>query len=218
LKVDLRLYGLIDPERLNGRSPSSLAKDLATGGATLVQLRDKRSTTRGQVTLLRELRAVLDPLGVPLIMNDRVDVVLAAGAKGVHLGEDDMQATDARRLLGAPAIIGLSVRTQLQAEQAPLEVLDYVVVGGVFASSSKTNPEPPIGVRGLGDILACLRRRAPDLPVGAIAGIHAGNAAEVIAAGADGVAVISALSLAPDAAAATRRLLAIVDASLKARR
>src|SRR4029077_12677947 len=164
----------------------------------LVQLRDKRGDTRSMVERARALKAALAPFGVPLLINDRVDVALAAGADGAHVGQDDMAVADARRLLGRDAIVGLSVKTAAQAEAAPIELLDYVGIGGVFATTSKDNPDPPIGVAGFARIGAVFRRRAPQLPLCAIAGIDASNAGSVVAAGADGVAVISALSLAPN--------------------
>jgi thiamine-phosphate pyrophosphorylase len=154
---------------------------------------------------------------VPVLVNDRVDVALAAGADGVHVGQDDMPAAEARRLLGRSAVIGLSVKTIAQAQAAPLEALDYVCVGGVFVTTSKDNASAPIGIAGLRNLLAALRARARDFPVGAIAGIDETNAGEVVSAGADGVAVISALSLAPDPTEAARRLRGLVDNSLRAR-
>jgi thiamine-phosphate pyrophosphorylase len=169
------------------------------------------------MTETRAIKAALAPSGVPVLVNDRVDVALAAGADGVHVGQDDMPAAEARRLLGPNAIIGLSIKTIAQAEAAPLEALDYVCVGGVFATTSKDNVAAPIGLAGLKTILAVLRARAPEFPVGAIAGIDETNAGAVVAAGADGVAVISALSLAPDPAVAARRLRGIVDRSLSGR-
>ncbi len=214
---DLRVYAIVDPERAGGRALDALARAVAAGGATLVQLRDKLGSTRRMVEEARAIKAALAGRA-PLLVNDRVDVARAAGADGVHVGQDDMPAADARRLLGPAALIGLSIKTVAQAEAAPLEVLDYVCVGGVFATSSKDNPDPPIGVGGFRAILNVLRGRAPDLPVGAIAGIDTTNAGELIAAGADGVAVISVLSLAPDPTAATLALRGIVDAAMDRRR
>ncbi len=215
--VDLRLYALLDPERLGGLELAQLGREVVAGGATLVQLRDKHGSTRRLMEETRAIKAALAPSGVPVLVNDRVDVALAAGADGVHVGQDDMPAEEVRRLLGPKAIIGLSVKTIAQAEAAPLAALDYVCVGGVFVTTSKDNAASPIGLAGLKTILAVLRARAPEFPVGAIAGIDATNAGEVVAAGADGVAVISALSLAPDPAAAARRLRGIVDGSLSGR-
>jgi thiamine-phosphate pyrophosphorylase len=213
--VDLRLYAILDPEQSD--DCAALARRVALGGATLVQLRDKHSSTREMIARAREIKAALASARVPVLVNDRVDIALAAGAEGVHLGQDDMPIADARRLLGSPAIIGLSVKTMEEAVAAPVELLDYVAIGGVFATASKANPGPPIGTEGLASIVNALRRRAPDVPICAIAGINAGNAAQVIAAGSDGVAVISALAKAPDPEAAARELRRIVDAGLAAR-
>jgi thiamine-phosphate pyrophosphorylase len=217
MRVDLRLYALVDPERAGGRDLAVLARLLAQGGATLVQLRDKHSDTRVMVARARAIKAALAPLDVPLLINDRVDVALASGADGVHVGQDDMAVEDARRLLGADAIIGLSVKTVAQAEAAPLDLLDYAGIGGVFATSSKDNPSPPIGPAGLARIVGAFRRRAPEFPLCGIAGIDASNAGDAIAAGADGVAVISALSLKGDPQAAAHDLRAVVDRALAQR-
>jgi thiamine-phosphate pyrophosphorylase len=216
MRVDLRLYALLDPAVAGGRSLADLAQRIA-GSATLVQLRDKRGSTRSMVEEARALRAVLEPHGVPLLINDRVDVALAAEADGVHIGQDDMAPADARLLLGRTAIIGLSVKTVEQAKAAPLDLLDYVAIGGVYGTTSKDNTVPPIGVGGLRAIVQAIRARERNCPICAIAGINADNAADVIAAGADGVAVISALSLAPDSAAAAQNLRAVVDGALARR-
>jgi thiamine-phosphate pyrophosphorylase len=215
MNVDLRLYALLDPAQSNGRTMGELAA-LIGGGATLVQLRDKHGTTREMIARAREIKGALPP-HVPLLINDRVDVALAAEADGVHIGWDDMEAADARLLLGRQAIIGLSLKSVRQAQAAPLGALDYVAIGGVFATRSKDNPDPPVGLDGFRTILAAVRERAPRMPVCAIAGIDGSNAADVIAAGADGVSVISALSLAPDPAIATRTLRGIVDRALAQR-
>jgi thiamine-phosphate pyrophosphorylase len=135
----------------------------------------------------------------------------------VHVGQDDMRAEDARHLLGPTAIIGLSIKTVALANAAPLDVLDYVGVGGVYATTSKDNPNKPIGVAGLRDIVAAFRARRRELPICGIAGIDAGNGRDVITAGADGVAVISALSMTADPQAAARELRGVVDAALRDR-
>src|ERR1039457_2211651 len=189
MDIDLRLYALVDPAVAGGRGLAALA-GLIAGSATLVQLRDKRSSTRAMVEEARSLRGVLEPAGVPLLINDRVDVALAAEADGVHIGQDDMSVADARLLLGRTAIIGLSLSTVQQAQAAPLELLDYVAIGGMCA------------------VVQAVRARKAQFPICAIAGINAGNAAEVIAAGADGVAVISALALAGGPPAAAHKPLA----------
>ncbi len=215
--VDVRLNAIVDPERANGRELGEIARLTAAGGATLIQLRDKFGSTRRLIEEARAIKAALAGTGVPLVVNDRVDVAMIAGADGVHVGQDDTRVEDARRLLGPNAIIGLSIKTVALANAAPIDLLDYVGVGGVYATTSKDNPDKPIGVAGLGAIVAAFRARRRDLPVCGIAGIDATNAAPVIAAGADGVAVISALSMRPDPQAAARELRGIVDAALKAR-
>ena len=217
MKTDVRLNAIVDPERANGRSLADLTRLVVAGGATLIQLRDKHGATRQMIEQARAIKAALAGTGVPLVVNDRVDVALIAGADGVHVGQEDMRAEDARRLLGPDAIIGLSIKTVALANAAPLDLLDYVGVGGVYATTSKDNPNAPIGVRGLRDIVAAFRARKRDLPICGIAGIDAGNAAPVIEAGADGVAVISALSMKSDPQAAARELRGVVDAALKAR-
>jgi len=217
MTIDLRLNAIVDPERAGGRDLAELARLTALGGATLIQLRDKISDTRAMVETARAIKEALKPFEVPLVVNDRVDVALAAGADGVHVGQDDMAVEDARKILGRGAIIGLSVKTVDEANAAPVELIDYVGSGGVYVTTSKQQKSAPIGTAGLARVIAALHARAPKLPVCGIAGIDAGNAAPVIAAGADGVAVISALSLAPDPAAAARTLRGIVDATLAKR-
>lgn len=216
MDVDLRLYALVDPAVSGGRPLADLAACIASS-ATLVQLRDKYGSTRAMVEEARALRAVLEPKGVPLLINDRVDVALAAEADGVHIGQDDMAPADARLLLGRGAIIGLSIKTVEQARAAPLDLLNYVAIGGVYSTTSKDNTAVPIGVDGLRAIVEAIRARKPNYPICAIAGITSGNAADVISAGVDGVAVISALSLAPDPGKAAQELRAVVDRALNRR-
>ena len=211
MTVDVRLNAIVDPERANGRTLAELARMVVAGGATLIQLRDKHGTTRRMIEEARAIKAALAGTGVPLVVNDRVDVALIAEADGVHVGQDDMRVEDARRLLGPKAIIGLSIKSVALANAAPIDQLDYVGVGGVYATTSKDNPNPPIGVNGLRAIVDAFRKRRRDLPICGIAGIDAGNAAPVIAAGADGVAVISALSMQADPEAAARELRRVVD-------
>lgn len=210
--VDLRLYGILDTGRCGGDPVrlTELARAAVLGGCTLLQLRDKSADTRALVARARVLATA--GLGVPVLVNDRVDVALAAGADGVHLGQEDMAPADARRLLGEGAIIGLTLKTTVQADALYREPVDYACIGGVFATGSKDNPDPPVGLDGLERILFRARlARGRALPVGAIAGIDARNAPGVIAAGADGVAVIAALFLADDVEAAARALRAAVD-------
>ena len=213
-QVDLRLYAIVDPEHTGGHSLVDLARAVAAGGATLVQLRDKVSDTARMIEEARALKAALMPYGVPLIVNDRVDVALAADADGVHVGQEDMAVEEARRMLGPGPFIGLSIRTVEQAAVAPLALLDYVGIGGVYSTTSKTSGKSPIGLDGLRKVVGVFRERIGNFPTCGIAGITAANAEAVIAAGADGVSVISALSHRPDPRAAARELRAVVDAAL----
>jgi len=215
--VDLRVYAVLDPARCRGRSPAKLAAAAARGGATLVQLRDKRATTRELVQLARSVLEALAPFRAPLLINDRVDVVLAAGAAGVHLGRDDMAPADARRLLGKAAIIGATVHHAEEADALEPRLVDYAGIGPVFATLSKRNEDPPIGPAGLRRLVERVRRQAPDIRCCGIAGVDHGNAAAVLAAGADGVAVISDIFMADDVEAATRHLRGVVEGALSKR-
>ncbi|WAJ29365.1 thiamine phosphate synthase [Antarcticirhabdus aurantiaca] len=211
--IDLSLYVLLDagavpPERL-----PDLARTAAENGATLLQYRDKTASTRAMVARASAIRAALAGSGVPLLVNDRVDVALASGTEGVHLGRDDMAPDTARRILGASAIVGVTVKNADDARGALHPAVDYACIGGVFETLSKANPEPPVGIEGFRTLRNGLRDARPDLPVGAIAGIDAERAAQLVAAGADGVAVISAVLRAADPAAAARALRAAVDAA-----
>jgi len=215
-QLDLRLYAIVDPENTGAHDLVDLARAVAAGGATVVQLRDKVNDAAHMIEEARALKAVLTPFNVPLIINDRVDVALAAGADGVHVGQEDMAVEEARRALGPAPFLGLSIRTAEQAAAAPLALLDYVGIGGTYSTTSKTSGKPPIGLDGLRQVVQVLRGRIGNFPSCGISGITAANAEPVIAAGADGVAVISALSHRPDPQAAARELRAVVDAALKA--
>ncbi len=213
--LDLRLYAIVDPEVSGGHDLADLSRRLAAGGTTLVQLRDKLSDTRVMVERARAVKAALG--GVPLLINDRVDVALAAGADGVHIGWEDMAPQDARRLLGPAAIIGLTINSPQRADATDLALIDYAGIGGVYGTTSKATKNTPIGPAGLTRVIEALRRRKPGFATCGIAGINVANAAAVIEAGADGVSVISALSLAPDPEKAARELRGVVDAALTKR-
>jgi thiamine-phosphate pyrophosphorylase len=214
--LDLRLYAIVDPETSGGHTLPELARMVAAGGATLIQLRDKKSDLLEMVALARAIKTALPP-DVPLIINDNVEVCIASGADGVHLGQEDMSPLEAREKLGPMPFVGLTIQTIEHALAAPLAIIDYVGIGGVFATSSKDNPRAPIGPDGLREIIRVFRYRIGNFPTCAIAGITRDNAAQTIAAGADGVSVISALSKAPDPTAAARELRAVVDAALEKR-
>ena len=213
MKVDLRLYALLDPQRAGGRTLPDIARRVVEGGATLLQLRDKDGATRLVIEEARAIKRAIAGSSVPLLINDRVDIALAADADGVHVGHEDISAGDARRLIGKDKIIGLSIKTMEEAREAPVDLIDYACIGGVFSTMSKNNPNPPIGIEGLRAIVSVLRQRARHLPLGAIAGIDATNAEDVMQTRIEGIAVISALSMTPDPAAAARALRVIVDAA-----
>lgn len=213
---DPRLYLVIDPRQCAGRPPADIAAAAARGGASLLQLRAKGLETRETVALARALRQAVAPFDLPLLINDRVDVALAAGAAGVHLGQTDMAPDDARRLLGADAIIGLTARTLEEVEAAPIPLIDYLSIGGVFATASKDTPSPPIGLNGLRH-LAARASELSELPRTAISGIDASNCEEVIRCGVGGVAVISAICAAADPQRAAVELRRRIDRALTKR-
>ncbi|HEY8565648.1 MAG TPA: thiamine phosphate synthase [Beijerinckiaceae bacterium] len=215
--VDLRVYAILGPEQGSAADLARLARAAVEGGATLVQVRDKGSDARRFVEAARAVKAALAGTGVPVLVNDRVDVAAASGADGVHLGQDDLHPQDARRLLGRQAIIGLTVKTPAQADELYRLPVDYACIGGVFATASKANPEPPVGLEGFSRIAFRARLAAPGITVGAIAGIGRENAGDVIAAGADGIAVISAIFGRPDPRDAAREFRTIVDRTLASR-
>ncbi|WP_457580293.1 thiamine phosphate synthase [Ensifer canadensis] len=214
-KVDYRLNALVDANLADRANLADLARIAALNGATLIQYRDKSNSTREMIEQARAVSAALAGTGVPFVVNDRVDVALAAGAAGVHLGRDDMDAATARSIMGDAAIIGLTVKNEADAEAAIVSPIDYACIGGVYETLSKRNPDRPVGLEGFARLRATLLAAEPDLPVGAIAGINAERVGEVVPAGADGVAVISAIFSAADPAEATRELRACVDRALK---
>ncbi len=208
--VDISLYGIVDPEHCKGRVMDELARISAENGATLIQYRDKISDTRQMIDHANAIAEALSGTGAPFIVNDRVDVALASGAAGVHLGQQDMHVADARRLLGPDAIIGLSIKTLEDAENCPTDVIDYAFIGGVFETRSKTNPTA-IGMHGWKERASIISAKSSSLPLGAIAGIDVTNVSEVIAEGCDGIAVISALYMVDDVAMATRELKSKIE-------
>jgi thiamine-phosphate pyrophosphorylase len=212
--VDLSLYLILGPSHWGARDPAWLVGEAAAGGVSLVQYRAKDIATRQMIAEARAQKHALAQSGVPLLINDRVDVALAAGADGVHLGRDDMEPVDARRLLGPRAIIGITVKTAAEARAVDPEIVDYASVGGVFATGSKYNPDPPVGADGLAHLVGLIRDNAPRMPISAIAGIDADNAASVIQAGADGVALVSAIAAAHDPRAAASSLKSLITRAL----
>ncbi|TCT06733.1 thiamine phosphate synthase [Aquabacter spiritensis] len=198
---DLTLYLVTDPLQTAARGLLRTVEEAVAGGVTLVQLRDPHAKGRDLAEQARGLVALLRPRGIPLIVNDRIDVALAADADGVHLGQDDLAPADARAMLGPERIVGLSVGTLDELAASDLAAVDYVGTGPVRATGTKTDAGAAIGVAGF----AALRPHLP-VPVVGIGGIDLSLAAAVIRSGADGIAVVSAICAAPDARTAARRL------------
>jgi thiamine-phosphate pyrophosphorylase len=208
---DIRLYGILDPGATPEADLAILARLAAQGGATILQLRDKHSDGRVMIERARAILAALAGSGVPLVINDRVDVALASGAQGVHLGQSDIEPKDARAILGGQAIIGRSLTAEAHIRALTAEPCDYGAIGGVFPTRNKDDAGEPIGLEGLSRLMGFARSIGVTMPIGAIAGITEQNAAGVIGAGADGIAVIGALFAQPDPEAAAKRLRSIVD-------
>lgn len=178
------------------------------GGVTVVQLREKEASTGEFIELARRIMKLLKPLNIPLIINDRVDVALAVDADGVHIGQSDISYEDARRLLGPDRIIGLSVESFEDIEAANSLDVDYIGISPVYGTPTKTDTAEPFGLEGL--------RKAVKMsvhPTVAIGGMNASTIGEVMAAGTDGVAVVSAICSADDICMATSELKAIIETS-----
>lgn len=200
---DLSLYLVLGAGDTGRRPFEEVVLAAIEGGVTLVQLREKDASTRVQLEHALRLKALLHPRGIPLIVNDRIDVALAAKADGVHLGQDDMPPLEARRLLGPDALIGLSVGNEVEAAGADPALVDYVGLGPAFATGTKGDAGTAIGPGGV----AALHRKV-GLPSVAIGGIGAGNAGELSGTGVEGVAVVSAICAADDPGAAARAIRA----------
>ena len=205
MRLPSALYVIIDPEVSREREPAALLDAVLAGGCRVVQLRDKRATAAALYPLARALADRCRRAGALFIVNDRADLALAVGAGGLHVGQDDLPAAAARRLLPAEMVLGVSTHGPEQARRALADGADYVAVGSIFPTGTKA------GFELVGPEL--VRRLRPEIPVPlvGIGGITADNAAQVMAAGADAVAVISAVCAAADPEAATRRLMERVE-------
>lgn len=199
--LDLTLCLVIGPQDTGGRPMRDVVLAAVEGGVTMVQLRWKDASTRAFVEAARVLLAALRPLHIPLIVNDRVDVALAVGADGVHVGQDDMPVSDARRLLGPMRVVGLSVTSLDDARALDSRVVNYAGVGPVFSTPTKPDAAPALGIAGTAEVV-----RALDVPSIAIGGINAGNSRIVRGTGVAGIAVVSAIAAAPDPGAAAHAL------------
>ena len=203
---DLSLYLVTDRPLSGGRDMAWIVREAAAGGVTMVQLREKECSTAEFIQLARELKAALAPLGIPLIINDRVDVALAVDADGVHIGQSDMPYATARKLLGRDKIIGLSVETMDEAVAANALDVDYIGISPVYATPTKTDTLTPFGLDGVDEVMRCSRHRCV-----AIGGMNRDTVGEVIAHGVEGVAVVSAIVAAPSPREAAAELAEIIS-------
>jgi thiamine-phosphate pyrophosphorylase len=202
---DLSLYLVAGAPVVGARGLTDTVMQAVSGGVTMVQIRDPRGETRRLVEETYALKQLLKPQNVALIVNDRVDVVLAAGADGVHLGQDDMTPSDARRILGEDFLIGLSIGNpaEFAASRDHLHAVDYLGVGPIRSTSTKSDAGSAIGIDGFRKV-----RELTRLPIVGIGGLGEDSVGPVIEAGAQGVAVVSAICGAEDATAAARNLIA----------
>ncbi len=206
------LYLVTDRPLCGGRALEEVVAQAVEGGVACVQLREKELGTRAFVELAVALKRLLAPAKVPLIINDRLDVALAAGADGLHVGQGDMPYHLVRRFMGPRAIIGLSVETWADVEQAQAFDVDYLGVSPVFQTPTKTDTKAAWGLEGIRRIKAFSRH-----PLVAIGGLNPANAAAAVQAGADGIAVVSAICASPDPRQAARDLAGRIQAALQAR-
>lgn len=187
-KIDLSLYLVTQREGLSGEAFRRVVLEAVAGGVSVVQLREKGVEADVLLRIARELLGILRPLGIPLIINDFVELALEVGADGVHLGQGDGSVCEAREILGPRAIIGLSVESLEQARLAEEMGVDYIAASPVFGTPTKVDTGEPWGLEGLRELCGLVR-----LPVVAIGGINLSNIEAVVEAGAAGVAVVSAI-------------------------
>ena len=205
--MDIELYAILDRAVSRGRDVRAILDSVIAGGCRMVQLREKEWSTRHLLPVAQELRDRARQAGVTFIVNDRLDVALAVDADGLHVGQDDLPAPIARRLLRPGMILGVSCHSLAQARQAQADGADYVAVGSIYPTGTK--PEfQLVGVELVRQVRPFIR-----VPLVAIGGIAPGNVGEVIRAGVDGVAVISALCSAPDPAEAAREFFERIRAA-----
>ncbi|WP_447527436.1 thiamine phosphate synthase [Vreelandella sp. TE19] len=193
MSLDLSLYLVTDATLCSAYGLEKTVEAAVAGGVTVVQLRDKHASDATMIDQARRLKALLAGSGVPLIINDRLHVALESDADGLHVGQSDAAVLSARQALGRHALLGLSINTLAELQNAPLDTLDYLGFGPVFATISKQDHAKPLGFEGLATLT-----QASHLPSVAIGGLKAAHAQAVFDAGADGLAVISAICGTPD--------------------
>ncbi len=206
MQMDLSLYLVTDRPLAHGRPIEEIVRRAIAGGVRTVQLREKDTPGGEFYALAREVRSITRKAGVIFIVNDRVDIALAAGSDGIHVGQDDMPAVMARGLIGPDLILGVTAADVEQAAAAVQAGADYIGCNAVFATPTKTDTGTPLGLDGLKELVESV-----DVPVVAIGGINTDNAADVMATGVAGIAVVSAIVSAEDPEAAARELRGIAD-------
>ena len=192
-QFDPTLYLVINPEQCIDNNVAQTALLSVEGGVTAIQLRSKTMGVQELVDMVADVIVALDSKNIPVFINDHVHIAALTGVYAVHLGQDDMAVEEARMALGDDAYLGLTVRSVSEARSAPLQLLNYVSVGGVFHTHSKFNSDPPIGLNGLKEIVSLLRSRDPHIPIIAISGITTQNLESTLECGVDGVAIVSAI-------------------------
>ncbi len=197
------LYTILDTAFIEPSKATEVALKMVEGGARIIQLRAKGLPSREIFHLARDLRVAL-PDDCTLIINDRPDIALLAGAEGVHLGQDDLPCHVARRLLGRDMIIGISTHNLTEALEAEREGADYVAFGPVFETKTKRDAERPKGLKALKEI-----KEALSIPVIAIGGINEGNIKDVLETGVDGVAMVSDILTSEDITGKVERLVSL---------
>ncbi|HDP36820.1 MAG TPA: thiamine phosphate synthase [Candidatus Atribacteria bacterium] len=195
------LYIITDQRISHGKSHLEVAEAALAGGATVIQFRDKEMEDSEAIEVCQKIHQLTKKKGVPFIVNDRVEIVKAVDADGVHLGQEDMSFSSARKILGKEKIIGISVETVEQALKAVEGGADYLGIGSIYPTATKPDAGKALGIARLKEI-----RESVNIPIVAIGGINENNLEEVLRAGADGVAVISAVVSAPDITEACRKL------------
>ena len=204
----LDLYLITDRALCAALGVERVVAEAVAGGVTIVQLRDDDTPTTELIALAGRLKAILTPTGVPLIVNNRLDVALATAVDGLHVGQGDLPAAAARGRLGGRAILGLSITAPAQLASVDPAVVDYLGVGPIYPTATKRDAAPAMGLTGLATV-----RAQTGLPLVAIGGIDRANAAATIRAGADGIAVVSAICTGDDPRAAAQELADAVHAS-----
>jgi len=200
------LYAILDTSLVSPQRADEVAGQLFAAGVRLVQLRAKGLDSRDFLSLARRLKGLASSCGALFIVNDRADIALASGADGLHLGQSDIPVDEVRRLLGKDKLIGLSTHNLLQARRADETAADYISFGPVFATTTKVNADPPLGLKALKDARGIIQK-----PLVAIGGIRKESLADVFACGVDAAAVISHILKSEDPGGKARELISIIS-------